>query len=53
MTEMVTPSTAQLVVIRGRYTPSALYRGGMYFFMMISTSCTSTAITKMNTMVCR
>ena len=53
MTEMVTPSTAQLVVMSGRYTPSALYSGGMTFFSTISTSCTSTAIMRMNTMVFR
>ena len=43
----------QLVVMSGRYTPSALYSGGMNFLRMISTSCTSTAMMRINTMVCR
>ena len=41
------------VVMSGRYTPSALYSGGMNFLRMISTSCTSTAMMRINTMVCR
>ena len=33
-----TPSTAQLVVIRGRYTPRASYSDGMDFLRNISTN---------------
>lgn len=29
------PSTAQLVVISGRYTPSASYKGGIHFLSTI------------------
>ena len=50
---MATPSTAQLVVIRGRDTPSASYKEGMDFRRNISTNCTSAAITRINTMVFR
>ena len=46
-----TPSTAQFVVISGRYTPRALYNEGTNFFKNISTICTSAAITRINTIV--
>ena len=48
-----TPRTAQFVVIRGRYTPRLCYNAGMDFFKNISTNCTSAAITRINTIVCR
>ena len=47
-----TPSTAQLVVIRGRYTPRAVYREGMAFCRNISMNCTREAMTRMNATVC-
>ena len=34
----VTFNTTQLVVISGKYTPSALYNAGLSFLMIISTS---------------
>ena len=37
----------------GRKIPRAFWRAGRYFFMNISTNCTSAAITRMNTTVCR
>ena len=49
---IVTPKTAQLVVISGRYTPRVACSEGTYFFKAISTSCTKAAITRMKTMVC-
>lgn len=48
-----TPSTAQFVVISGRYTPNDSYKAGIDFFKNISTNCTSAAITRMNTIVCK
>ena len=50
---MVTPITAQLVVMSGRKMPSAEYSGGIAFLRNISTNCTKPAITRMNTMVCK
>ena len=50
---MATPRTAQLVVISGRYTPSAAYSDGITFFKNISTNCTKDAITSINTIVSR
>ena len=47
-----TPRTAQLVVIRGRKTPSALYRAGTSFFRNISTTWTMEAMTRMKATVC-
>ena len=44
MFSSVTPSTAQLVVISGRYIPRDLYRVGLIFFIVISRLCTNTAI---------
>ena len=40
-------------VIKGRYTPSVLYSGGISFLMTISSSCTNTAMTRMNATVRR
>ena len=50
---MVTPRMVQLVVIRGRYTPRALYRAGMNFFRKFSSNWTRMAIIRINTMVWR
>ena len=50
---MHTPSTAQLVVIRGRYTPRERCRAGRYFFKITSTSWTRAAMTRIKTMVWR
>ena len=47
------PSTAQLVVMSGKKMPSARYRAGMVFCIMISTSCTRAAMTRMKAMVCK
>ena len=49
---MATPSTAQLVVIRGRYTPRPLCREGENFLSSSSVICTRAAMTRMNTMFC-
>ncbi len=49
----VTPRTAQLVVMRGKYTPSAWYKVGVALSMTISTNCTRTAMTKIKEMVRR
>ena len=35
---IVTPKTAQLVVISGKYTPRALCKDGIYLFKIISTN---------------
>src|SRR5574344_1590505 len=51
ITSIVTPSTAQFVVISGRHIPKESYKGGIYFFSAVSTSCTSPAIIKINTIV--
>ena len=51
MFRIVTPSTAQFVVISGRYTPRALYSEGEVLLITISTSCTSTAMTRIKAMV--
>ncbi len=47
ITRIATPRIAQLVVIRGKNTPSAWYRAGLTFLRMISTICTRDAITNM------
>ena len=49
---ITTPRTAQLVVIRGRYTPRALYSAGTAFFRNISTTWTMEAMTRMKATVC-
>ena len=48
-----TPTTAQFVVIKGRYTPSDACKDGINFFNTISTNCTNAAITRINTIVCK
>ena len=53
ITKIATPSTQQLVVMRGKNTPNAAYNEGLIFFNMISTICTNAAMTKMNAMVCK
>ena len=44
---------AQLVVISGRKMPSSLNSVGLTFFTVISTICTSDAMTTMNEMMRR
>ena len=48
-----TPSTAQLVVIRGRKIPSTLYSSGLVLWTTISVNCTTAAITRIKVMVRR
>ena len=51
ISSIVTPNTAQFVVIKGRYTPKARCSAGINFFNTISTSCTKAAITRIKTNV--
>ena len=50
---IATPSTAQFVVINGKYTPSASYNAGINFLSAISTNCTNAAMIKINAIVCK
>ena len=45
---LATPSTAQLVVISGKNTPSALYSAGAIFLSIISSICTSAAMMRLH-----
>ena len=48
---IATPYSAQFVVITGRKTPKAWYKGGLTFFRIISTIWTNAAMTKIKVMV--
>ena len=53
ITRIATPNMVQFVVIKGKNTPRAWYKEGETFLSIISTICTSAAITRINTIVCK